>query len=716
MRSSTSFYGLGVDPKVRRSLLIVIAITVILVVPAGFNSVTAKKPPRTALDVTITSPLDGIEVVKGNTFTVEGSVLAKRGDAGPVETFVQYSVGEGSTDFVNVDGTDLQIISGDQPQTETLQKDASYAVNWTLSGNLGTYEVRIFSQGSTVKSGASESRTVTISPETIPSTELVDVEYRDSSIGYGSATGIYSDTFYSDNVYEVLTEGVNKHGTNTPSDDTSELGWIYEFDGLTPRFDTDLQIECYAEFPRRDSYYEGFAVQVQYQGMWYDVVRISVGGSENMYSANLPDDSCQIIRVRIVDLDRTVGDRIKSSFYVDQLYLDTSDDPVVNPGKEILLGGSVDNHSVSTWELGPNTWYYDRSFPVSHYGWGDVNEILVIDVDGDGEDETIVGSHSNYVQIFECINGAMVPIHTMMHPGSGFEVIRSIAAADLDGDENPNLEILISSSNKDIQSAVFKMVDGVYIPIFNISSNDPRSVGGCACAIGDVDGDQDLEFIVTEEYPDTNGVSLLRLFDYDPQGETWVEIADYSFELGNGMLNWIPNVQILNLDDDEANEIFVRQKNSPLQVLEFSNGQLVKAWEANFGATGATTGDITNDGRVDIVTANSLGPDSEICLFMVYEFDGVTLMNTFNFSGPAFHTCGDNSMKIGDIDDDGQNELIFVYMINVDSPAQRSFFAVFRNDVLIFNADTGYRSSHVVAFGDYDNDATHSGSTGLIME
>jgi len=182
------------------------------------------------------------------------------------------------------------------------------------------------------------------------------------------------------------------------------------------------------------------------------------------------------------------------------------------------------------------------------------------------------------------------------------------------------------------------------------------------------------------------------------------------------MLNWIPNVQILNLDDDEANEIFVRQRNSPLQVLEFSNGQLVKAWEAKFGATGAIAGDITNDGRVDIVTANSLGPESEICLFMVYEFGGVTLMNTFNFSGPAFHTCGDNSMKIGDIDDDGQNELVFVYMINVDSPAQRSSLAVFRNDVLIFNADTGYRSSHVVAFGDYDNDATHSESTDLIMD
>lgn len=73
-------------------------------------------------------------------------------------------------------------------------------------------------------------------------------------------------------------------------------------------------------------------------------------------------------------------------------------------------------------------------------------------------------------------------------------------------------------------------------------------------------------------------------------------------------------------------------------------------------------------------------------------------------------------MKIGDIDDDGQNELVFVYMINVDSPAQRSSLAVFRNDVLIFNADTGYRSSHVVAFGDYDNDATHSESTDLIMD
>ena len=146
-------------------LVLVFALTLSL----SINLALAGKPPKTALDVTITKPQDGRTVEDGEIFTVTGTVLAKRGDAGLVETFVQYSLGEGSNDFMNVDGTVLEIISGDQPHVaEQLLKDDSYGVSWTLTGSPGTYEIRIFSQGSTSKSGSSESRTVTISPISIP--------------------------------------------------------------------------------------------------------------------------------------------------------------------------------------------------------------------------------------------------------------------------------------------------------------------------------------------------------------------------------------------------------------------------------------------------------------------------------------------------------------------------------------------------------------------
>lgn len=684
----------------------------VLVLSMGIGAALAARPTRTALEVTITSPPDGLEVAQEDIFTVEGLVIARNGDAGLVETFVQYAIGDGATDFRNVDGANLQILSGLQPQAQSLLKDQQYIVSWTLSGSPGVYEIRILSQGATAKSGTSVSRTVIIIPEPIPGVELVDSEYRDSSIGYGSATGTYANTFYSDDVYEVLSEGINAHGTKKTGDDTSELGWVYEFSGLSPRLDTMLYIECHAVFPSGDPIYEGFVVQAEYQGMWFEVVGIDLPAAGKVYSADLPDDNCQSIRLRIADIDRTVGDRVKSLLYIDHLYIDTAGFEVVNPGRELLFGGYYDAFSVSSWEYeaDTNAWFYDRSFPLKNFGWGLVEEVLVIDVDGDGDLETITGGSGDYIQIFECINGAMVPVHTIAHPGTGFEVIRSIAAADLDGDNGPDLELLVSSSNFDIQTAIFKMIDGVYVPVFTISSNDPRPIGGTACAIGDIDGDPDLEFVVTEEYPELDGVSLLRLFDF--VGGTWQEMADYSLELRPTMGNWIHTVQMVDVDNDGANEIFVDQYDSPVQVLEYSDGQLVKAWQAPFQAApgirerGGIAGDFTNDGNADIVVAfGQFDPEADTSLFMVYEFVGNTFTNTFNFTGPAFYSCGDNSLKIGDIDADGLNELVFVYSINVDTSAQRSLFSVFRNGLLLFTGDTGYRDSQVVAIGDYDNDA-----------
>ena len=686
---------------------IMFAFVFLLTISLSFNIALAAKPPKTALDVTILNPQDGHTFENGEFFNVNGNVLAKRGDAGSVEIFVQYALGEGSTDFMNIDGTSLEIIRGFQPQTAQLLKDESYDVSWTLTGTPGTYEIRIFSQGSTAKSGSSESRTVTITPTSIPGIELADADYVDPSTGYGSRTGSYSDTFDSDDIYEVLSEGVNKQGTRTPGDDTSELGWIFEFNGLPSRQNTRLYIECHADFPRRDAYYEGFAVQAEYQGRWYDVVGISAETADKVYSAELPDDSSQSIRIRIIDTDRTVGDKIKSLLYIDQLFLDAAGSQVVNSGIELLFGGHRLEYTVSTWELAAGTWYYDRSFPLKHFGYGehtgygDVNEILVIDVDGDGKSETITGGQ--YAQIFDWVNGAMIPTHTIIHPGSELKGIYSIAAADLDGDGGQHLELLVSSINYDIQSSVFKMIDGKYVPIFNISSDYRREVGHCICAVGDVDGDPDLEFIVVEEYPTSSndaGHLLLRMFDY--QGDTWQEIADFSFELGDQ--NWIDNVQILNLDNDDGNEIFIHHRGKPPMILEYTNGQLVKIWEAPRFAMAARVGDLRNNGQIQIVATGYLGPELGMG-FNVYEHIDGTFKNTFNFSTPALQGCGRRGLKLGDIDGDGQNELVFLYYTNVVNPPQHSMFAIFRNGELIFTADTGYGFSHVVAIGDYDTDA-----------
>ena len=77
--------------RMKQKLTLVLALSLIFML--GSSYVMAVKPPKTALEVTILHPQDGVVVENGATLTVEGFVLARRGDAGLVETYVQYAVG-----------------------------------------------------------------------------------------------------------------------------------------------------------------------------------------------------------------------------------------------------------------------------------------------------------------------------------------------------------------------------------------------------------------------------------------------------------------------------------------------------------------------------------------------------------------------------------------------------------------------------------------------
>ena len=147
-----------------------------------FTSITitqSKRPPKATLLVEITAPSDGTIVENEGSFTVSGNILCQKGDAGMANSYIQYSIGEGSNDFITVDGSNFQIIVGDHPQSQNLLKDESYSVFWELTGTPGTYEIRIYSEAQLAKSGSSESRTITIEGPAPPPS---DVEGKDEIV------------------------------------------------------------------------------------------------------------------------------------------------------------------------------------------------------------------------------------------------------------------------------------------------------------------------------------------------------------------------------------------------------------------------------------------------------------------------------------------------------------------------------------------------------
>ncbi|MCJ7817570.1 MAG: hypothetical protein MUP60_01860, partial [Candidatus Thorarchaeota archaeon] len=226
------------------------------------------------------------------------------------------------------------------------------------------------------------------------------------------------------------------------------------------------------------------------------------------------------------------------------------------------------------------------------------------------------------------------------------------------------------------------------------------SAFGSICAIGDMDNNGDNEFIVTEQGIGFDGVSRIRLFDW--QTDTWINIRNYSFVLGE-FNNNIQQVQIVDIDNDEENEVLINQIHEYVHVLEYTGGVFVKSWSCALLddlINCAIAGDITNDGIIDIVV-----PDPVTDLIYIYETVTGSIVNTFNISfvhDNHWFSGGYTCMDIGDLDDDAQNEWVFVHWNETVLPHE--WITIFRNDTVLQEGPTGYLYASTVEIGNYDND------------
>ena len=672
----------------KRRLTPVLALSLIFMLGIGY--VMAAKPPKTALDVSILSPHDGIVVDNGGTFAVEGIVLAKRGDAGLVETYVQYGVGEGSTDFMNVEGIDLEVVpgSGDQPQTETLLKDESYIVRWDLTGSPGTYEIRIFSQSSTAKSGSSESRTVTIlgaSPP--PGVETIDSESQDPEIGYGKSLGTFESTYHKDGAYQILSEEKNGHGTKKPVDDTTEMGWSYVFDDLeTPRDDTSFCLYGHTEFNNEFDMFawadtdSAFFVQCFSSGSWKTILAITRHDtSDRMYCVDVPDDTSTTIQLRIIDNDREVGNREISSLYIDQAYI------VFEPAYEYYIADLTGD-----------------------VGW---QSLKIGNIDNDPENEIVLGLAPNTektmgLRYFEYSAGLWNE-----HVIDDFGGIHSLDIGDVDND-GVN-EIWAAFMNHDEGTWVYSLryyeYEGNTWNHYDITFLE---AGISTVTIGDIDSDGADE-VVFARFP-CDGYEL-RYYEY--QSDSWSEIGV------DDSLGECHGIEIADVDGDNQNETIVltydETGGSCLKYYEFDSGGFLRydildvptGWEID-------SGDVDGDGDMEIAWANYGAPENEV---RVYDYKLGVWSEQIVSDVPG--GCVEIStavlhVSIGDVDDDGDNEMA----IGIVDDGWRGL----TNDAVRYyeyDKSSGTWTEHtisdpdlsaeVVVIGDVDNDGANEVLVGL---
>jgi hypothetical protein len=650
--------------RVRGYCLFITSVLMLSMISLG---AVAGKPPKAMLSVDISSPSDGLEVDEGVSFEVHGLVTCSKDDGGIVDTYVEFAVGEGSTSFAPVDGVLLQILSGSQPQTQELLNGQSYAVAWTLAGNPGVYEIRIHSEGTAAKAGSSESRTVTINgPPPPPGVFYVTSEYQDPAVGYGTATGSFMNTFDVDGVYEILSEEKDNQGTKKPVDDTTLLGWIYEFGGLEPRPETTLFIVAQAQFGLGDSDTE-FEVQFDFAGTWGSVLTIDNQGFDKEYSVDLPDDVSDTLRIRIMDNDRTAGNKETSFLLLDQVYVS---DSAQTAWEEVVIA----------------------DLPA---GTGR-RAVEIADIDGDSMNEIVVGlvDSEAWSLAYYDYNGN---VWTETVLCTTMRYVHTLSVGDIDGDSVN--EIAFGGIDPDMALPEARYLDFESNEWTEHTIADP-DILVLATAIGDLDNDGTNEVALGLMFSD--GYEL-RYYEYD--GGAWTEF-NVDDNLGES-----DGIEIADIDHDGQNElVWLGSWHSTTGTALCYYKQDAGMWEKYtipcYTGWEMDTGDIDGDGEIEIAWGNYFETENEI---RVYDYEN-SQWNEYNVSDlpNSAPRIGVYHVNIGDLDNDGQNELAFgladgvIGYLEYDNGEWNEYYIRQLDSVV-----------EVVTIGDLDNDGKNEVLAGL---
>src|SRR5450432_732232 len=228
--------------------------------------------------------------------------------------------------------------------------------------------------------------------------------------------------------------------------------------------------------------------------------------------------------------------------------------------------------------------------------------VAIGDLDGDGKpDLAIANNGSNTVTIYKntSVPGAIsfskrmdLPVGTNPY---------GIAIGDLDKDGKPELVVSTEGSSNALYVIKNISVPDTFLfgaPVFYASLN-----GAFTLAIGDLDGDGNLDIAATGGYPS----AILVLRNISSIGSPAFE-APKNFETGNYMVD----VSIRDLDGDGkpelvtvnrfTNSVSVLKNKSSSGFVDFEGHVAYGLGEAPLFAAMA---DLDGDGRTDIITANS---------------------------------------------------------------------------------------------------------------
>ncbi len=268
------------------------------------------------------------------------------------------------------------------------------------------------------------------------------------------------------------------------------------------------------------------------------------------------------------------------------------------------------------------------------------------DLDGDGDQDLLSANEnaSNLTVFFQESPGSFAPAT----PLGGFPATNgpeSVALGDLDGDGD--LDLVSANEDGDDLTAFYQWTPGSFVLGHSLGgpgkTDDPHSV-----ALGDLDGDGDLDLVSANE----DSSDLTAFFQ-----ETLGSVAP-AFQLGGPGVTLVPrSVALGDLDGDgDLDLVSANEQGTNLTLLFQETPGLFAPPQALGGSpitdspVSVALGDLDGDGDLDLVSANEDGND--LTVFFQETPGG------FAPSQPLAGPATPQSVALGDLDEDGDLDLV----------------------------------------------------------
>ncbi|MCI1187238.1 FG-GAP-like repeat-containing protein [Hymenobacter sp. DH14] len=297
----------------------------------------------------------------------------------------------------------------------------------------------------------------------------------------------------------------------------------------------------------------------------------------------------------------------------------------------------------------------------------DPTSVAVGDVDGDGDLDLLTANYSSGTVSVRLNGGDATGSNTGVFSGGSDPAVGSrpagVAVGDVDGDGD--LDLLTANQNSSTVSVRLNGGDatGSNTGVFSGGSDPAVGSSPTSVAVGDVDGDGDLDLLTANQI--SPGTVSVRLNGGDASGSNTGTFSGGSDPVvGNRPLS----VAVGDVDGDGDLDLLTANYNSPGTVSVRLNGGNASGSNTGVFSNGSdpavgrypysvAVGDVDGDGDLDLLTANRNSSGTASVRLNGGDASG---SNTGTFSNGSNLAVGSypTSVAVGDVDGDGDLDLL----------------------------------------------------------